>query len=446
MGGLASAMTLADPGFDPASTFTAMTGATDGITTNLTAKVASISTELPLSIAAAQQQNATQSVDAILAGNVNNIPNQIDAAFTPAGNCPTDYVKDSFKSVTQSNSIVASGNDAVAANFDNTGSMSTLYSAVNAVLPTPVTTGKELLAAINTGGASVTAAVTAAVAGSPSLLTQLKSSFTSVETTSVPGMSAAFATVVAESAASVQSALASITGGNTVGMINSSNPCVQAVMGSVIDQSKVDQNALALKAGLAAKTVSLPGTESVTAANMTAPLTLNSEVNKPVIPATQMITPVAGPTIQPYTDTELNTFRGNLVTQNDILVAQNKTNAEWYQSNVETWKVSVQYELKKTNAGATVQNPYGTSTNPTYLAEWKAVYDGNPNPDNYVYKRDIFNTQYQPLSVAARTKFDQMKSEYDQRAKYGQYPYTYQIAQGIAIPEDKQYTWLAPTK
>lgn len=446
MGGLAAAMTFTDPFFDPSSVFGAMTTSTSAITSELTSKISDLGSQLPVAAAAAKVQEQVQSVDAILAATAANIPNQINNAFPGPATCPIDYVKDSFKSVTESNAIVEAGNSAVATNFNNTGAMSSLYTALNAIPGVNVTNGKELLTAINSGGLAVTAAVTAAVASSSALLTQLKSSFTSVETTAVTAMTSSFDSVVASSSAAINSAINTVKGGSVVGLINSKSPCIQSVMSSAVNPVKVDQTALSISGGVAGRSIALPGSESVMAANMTGPVDLNSQVNVPVVPAAQMIAPVDGPAIQRYTIIQLADFRDQVNTQNGVTDTFNKGAANFYKSSIEQWKVTSGYARKKTAAGATEENPFGTSTDPVALEEWRIIYNGTPDPDNWLYKRTKYNTEFAQPSQAARAKWDQMKSELSQRIMYGKYPYTYQIAQGIAIPEDKQYIWLDTTK
>lgn len=448
MGGLSSAMMLADPSFDPAPIFSTMTTASASITAGLTAKVASITTELPLALGAAHQQQATQSVDAILSGNLANIPNQIDNSFPAPNNCPVDYVKDSFKSITESNALVTSSNDGTAALFNNTGSMSTLYTALNAIPGVVVTNGKELLATINSGGAAVTAAVTATVLGSPALLSTLKTSFNGVVSGPIADMTSGFNSLVASSTASINSAIKSINGKNFVGMINSANPCVKAVMGSAIDQTKVDQTALTLSAGMNFKPpaatvvksspVSLPGQESVEVASTAAPVDLGPPAT---VPASQMVSPSPGnPTIELYTKAEYLAFTDQLTAQNSIFQNINRAAATWYKPNIEEWKQTVGYERKKTAAGASESNVIGTSTDPVALSEWADVYA------LYLPKKNYYNETFPPQARAAKAKLAEMSTEFNQRGKFGKYPYTYQIAQGISIPEDKQYTWLSPTK
>ncbi len=259
-------------------------------------------------------------------------------------------------------------------------------------------------------------------------------------------MASAFGTLVSDAATSLAKSFSFITGANTVNMLNSTNPCVQKVMAAAIAPAAVDENALSAAQGLKDKTISLPGNESIAAANMTKTLEVGSAVNNPVVPAAQVSAPTTGPVVVPYTSDELAGFREQVTAQNNLVLSWKQQSATWYKTNVEDWKISVQYELKKTNAGATTANPYGTSTNPVYIAEWKAVYDGNPAPDNYVTKRDYFNSFYLPPALDLEKTNRDIQSEYKQRAKYGKYPYTYQIAQGYPISADQEYTLLDSTK
>lgn len=441
---LGASMTATDPTFNPASLLTQMSSATSGITTELTSKVAKLGTELPLTLAASVQTQGAQAVDAILAGNVNAIPNQINNAFPLPNDCPSSVVSDAFKSVTETGPLVTAKVDTYSAAFNNTGSMAPLFTALNAIPGVAVTNGKELLSflgSIPSGlTATVTAAVNATVASNPSLLSGLKTNFTTVSST-VTSMTSDFSGLVSTSAAAVTNALNTVVGANLVGMIGNENPCVQKVMATCVNPASVDQNALALKNAINAKEVSLPGQESVLAAKTSSTVQLNSPVNNVKAPAAQMITPNPGqPAIDPYTSAQLSGFRSQLETQDEAIKAANRVSSEWYKANIEQWKESVSYNQKKVAVNATVDSPYGTQGTDAEKAAWKVVYE------EWVPKRDTYNNTYIPPGVAARKKFDEMKSEYNNRAGFGKYPYTYRASIGQPVPEDRQFTFFDSTK
>ncbi len=456
---LSTSMVAADPLFDPSTTFTAMTAASSGITTSLVSQVSSLPTNLPLAMAAQSQQVATVQVDNMLSGTLDTTGvEEIKTAFpvspaptpgdptSPASSiCPADHVDAAMAPITQANSTVTAGADGTATHFDNTPATAPLYAALNAIPGVVVNNGKELLALLNSPTPAISAAVSGVVIGDAGVLNALKSAFTNTQTT-VGNMASAFGTLVSDAATSLAKSFSFITGANTVNMLNSTNPCVQKVMAAAIAPAAVDENALSAAQGLKDKTISLPGNESIAAANMTKTLEVGSAVNNPVVPAAQVSAPTTGPVVVPYTSDELAGFREQVTAQNNLVLSWKQQSATWYKTNVEDWKISVQYELKKTNAGATTANPYGTSTNPVYIAEWKAVYDGNPAPDNYVTKRDYFNSFYLPPALDLEKTNRDIQSEYKQRAKYGKYPYTYQIAQGYPISADQEYTMLDSTK
>ncbi len=444
LGILGNGMTATDPAFNPAALFSQMTSATSGITTELTSKVSKLGLELPLTLAASTQSQGAAAVDSILAGNIAGIPNQINNAFAGNNTCPSTVVSDAFKSVTDAGPLVSIKIDTFSLLFNNTGSMTPLYTALNAIPGVAVTTGKELLNFLGNipAGlvASVTATVNSTIAGNPSLLTGLKSNFTAVGTT-VTSMTSDFNGLVSSSSAAVTTALNTVIGSNLVNMVNSDIPCVQKVMNTCVNPTQVDQNALALKNSINAKEVFLPGQESVVAVKTNSTLQLNSPANKVKAPAAQMITPNPGqPTIDSYSSSQLAGFRDQLETQNDLIKSANKIAAEWYKTNIEIWKESVSYNKKKVAVAATVDAPYGTQGTEVELAEWKVVYD------QWIPLRDTYNNTYVSSGLIARTKFDEMKSEYNNRAAFGKYPYTYRASIGQPVPADRQFTYFDSTK
>lgn len=459
---LSTSMVLADPLFDPAPTFFAMNNASSGITTELVSQVSALPTNLPVAMAAQTQQVTVSQVDGILDGSLNTSGvEEINTAFpvatspspgnpnTPVSNiCPANHVEAAMAPITQANATVTAGADGTAAHFDNTPATAPLYAALNALPGVVVNNGKELLALLNSPSPAVAAATSAVILSDPGVLNALKSAFTNTQTTA-GNMATAFSGIVSSAATSLATSFSFITNTNTVNLLNSTNPCVQKVMVAAVEPTAVDENALSVAQGLKDKTISLPGNESITAANMVKPLEVGSAVNNPVVPAAQMSAPVSGPTIDPYTSAELSDFRDQVIAQNNLVLSWKKQSSTWYKANVEDWKVlpEIQYEAKKTAAGATTQEPFGTSTDPAVIAAWRAVYDGtNPSGSNYVQKRDYFNSFYLPPALELEKTNNDIQSEYKQRAKYGKYPYTYQMAQGYAIPESKQYTLLDSTK
>lgn len=443
MGGLATAMQFTDPLFDPTAIFATMTAGATDITAGLTAKVSTLATDLSTALSAANIQKSIASVDPLLNNTLTGIPNQIDNAFSAPAVCPDDHIKNSFKSVTESNALVASSNDAIAAQFDNTGPMSTLFTALNALPGVAISTGKELLDLMNTGGAAVQAAAAAAIASSGPLLTQLKSSFTDT-TSKVNDMTAGFSNLVQQSSDALEEATKVLTGNNVVSRIASNNSCIQSVMSSCVNPAKVDGTALALQAGQKDGTIVLPGQQSVSLVNSKAEA---PTFNAAIVPAANMVVPpVAGPSIVRYTSSEISAFQENIRQQNIDGKALAKASAEWMKTNVEEWRTQVQYYLKKKNANATESNPLGDSPNPVYLEEWRLIYNVTPDPNNWLWKKNHYDTVLRPAMVAALKKLEESDSEYKQRTSYGKYPYTFQIAQGLTIPEEKQYTWLDSTK
>ena len=431
---LAAGITLADPTFSPTSTFTQINSSLSGITASITSKISSIGTELSLVTSATKSQSIATAVDAVSSGNLAAIPNQITQAYPPS----TD-THPAFASITSANSIVSSGADAIASQFDNTGFMTSLYINLNNLPGVSIANGKDLLTLLsNNPSPAVVSTVNTAIAADPALLSGLEAAFTAAGS-STSSMTSSFSSVVASSTAAVQSAISFVTGSNLVGMINSPIPSIANVMSSVINPAMVDQKSMVVAASISNKTVTLPGTESLTVSTTPAPIpavTTATATN-----ATSMIDPPPGvPTIVPYTSSETDVFFEQTKTQFTVKDNAIKDAAVWFKTNVEDWKQSVQYDAKKTAAGATIQNVVGTSTDPVVLAAWKEVYD------QWVPKREFFNSTYHATWDAEDNKYKAMILEFRRRLNYGKYPYTYMASQGLVVAPADQTTYLDTTK
>jgi len=430
---LSHSITLADPSFNPSSIFTQLTNSLSGITSAISSKISNIGTELSICTAASKAQSNTLAVDAIVSKNLSGIPNQITQAFPPP-----DTVSPAFASITSSNSIVTSGADEIASHFDNTGAISALYTALNSIPGVNVSNGKQLLALLaNSPSATVISTVNTTVATDASLRTALKSSFTSVGT-STTTMTNNFDSVVSSSQAAVNSALSFVTGANVVNMINNTNPSISNVMSSIIDTSKVDQKALSVSAAVNDKTLILPGKESVNISNSNANLTADTSAGAAINAGTLVSPPPGTPSTVDYTSSELANFKDMVDAQRLVSNAATEAAAAWLKPNVEDWKAEVQYDAKKKAAGYTKENPYGTSTDPVALAEWKTVYDA------FIPKRDYYNNTLVVNSKVNKEKHEEMILEYKRRMIFGKYPYTYMASQGTIV--QNQTTWLDSTK
>jgi len=455
MGTIGAIMSIADPGFSPSAALGAIQSSVAGITTSVTASINSMSTDLPLAMSAQVLRDRAQSVDAIMAKNINGIPNQIQAAFPIPGApkdgssgetpCPSNHVVNAMAPITESNNMVNAGNDQATKGFDNSGAMASLYTALNALPGVNITNGKELLAFLGNIPPALSGAVNSILSSiitpGSAILTQLKGSFSSTETT-MAKLSSDFTKVVNDAAASLAESLNFLGGSHIVSLIGNETPCISNVMNAVVNPSMVNPIALATSDSIKTKEVLLPGQESVVATtNIEKPVSLASPENKPRVTAAEIISPQPGqPSISPYTAEELQGFKVRVDDQKKVWDKISHDASLYYKDNVEDWKKRELFYQKAEKAGATPDNTVGTSKDPEVLAEWKDVQE------RFLVQvgmhREIYGKPYRE----AKVKYLEMKIEFEQRTKYGKNPYTYQIANGISIPEGNQYTVFDSTK
>lgn len=468
---LGDAMKLADPTLDTLITSTAagIAATAKGVTDSLTAKVASISTELPITMSAQAIQDRVKSVDAILSKNLAAIPDQIQKAFpvpskgkeaegTP---CPADTVEAAMAPITKANDMVKAANDAVTKAFDNTGPMGPLYTALNRIPGVKVSSGSELLSFLGSVPTSMSGLVTT-ILGSliqpgSALVEQLKGAFTSSQDTTgsvipnpVPGqppivtpgkLTTEFNKVVESANKAVTDATNFLTGSNVVSMIDSTNACVANVMKKVVNPAMTNPAAQGLQDDIKNKTVSLPGQESVAATGTYKPLEINSVVNKPGVTAADIVEAEPGkPEVVFYAKAELAIMAAKTNAQGDVVNKMDNEAATWYKPNVEDWKKDVDYNNKRSAAGYTEQEPLGTSTDPVALAEWKKVLDV------WTTKRDYYNGTFVGPRNKELEKHVAMRLEYSRRRGAGKYPYTWLESRGIIIAEQNRTTLLDTTK
>jgi hypothetical protein len=214
-------------------------------------------------------------------------------------------------------------------------------------------------------------------------------------------------------------------------------------MSSCVNPAKVDDSALVMQATQKSGEISLPGQFSAAQTNSPKPL----EITPAVVPASNMvIPPVAGPSVDKYSAAQIASFKEMYNEQGRLINTLYEDNARWLKTNVEEWKVQVQFNKKKSDAGVTDDSPLGTSTDPVALEAWRLIYNGTPDPNNWLWKQNENNNVRRPPEVEARKKYKQMNFEFHARVNYGKYPYTFLAAQGQRIPEIDQFTYFDSTK
>jgi hypothetical protein len=239
----------------------------------------------------------------------------------------------------------------------------------------------------------------------------------------------------------VKDAISTVTGSSFVSMLTSKVPEIANVMKAVVDTSAIDHKAITISEAIKAGSIKLPGAESIAAVTSGAPTPAMPEAS---VSVKQMIEPAPGkPECVNYTKAELDGFQTTVDNAMAASAAYNAEFAQWSKTNIEDWKISVDYNAKKKAAGATADNLHGTSTDPAVMAAWDQVYF---QPGGYVGRRDEFNLTRLPESRRLAALANAMKAEKTKRYMFGKFPYTFAESLGKIYPEAEQTTLLDSTK
>lgn len=408
----------------------------DSTTAYTTEKLSKIKTELPtmLSVTTSVDQlnQRIAQADNILTPSVDAAKAAIDAAFPPGlaavtVGCPS--INDAFKALTEG---VTDAFDSVTAGIEDMfNTMSdTLKDALEAVMG-PIADGKafveELLklpqAAISALGATITS------------LVQTVQEVADEMAAKVTGMVDAakqaledFAAVVESEAKALLDAVSTLINVNFMSMFNSTNDCVKQLMGKVSNPAVATPEAMTV-ATTPPTEVEEPTSNAIAVAASGAKLEERPIVSDTKIPPPTQIS-------NKYTDSEIDALKEKTLPYYDEMQTKKKEAAVWLKSNVEDWKVAVDYQGKQVAAGATTANPEGTSTDKAAIAAWDDVYK------QYQPKRNTYNNDYAIPANKARALYQEVYAEFNSRKQFGKTPYTNMAARGFTIPADRQTTFL----
>lgn len=413
-----------DPALTAASTLTAST------TTYTNTKMGKLMSELPILNAAQAAQDRVKQIDSLAAGTPPNITDATDAAFpksATSGCSGTSSVGSGFAALTSGVKSALSGVTTAfsSALFGNPTTKAAAIASIPGIPPSPTQAQFEAaLAAANP--AQLAAMKASAELASPGVFATVGSTVSGA----IASVSSTFDAAKTAADNAVKSAFATLTGGNFLGMMNSTNPCVQSLLTDAVNPAQVDSRALGVSS-MPASTINAPAvvaTQQVQAGNRLQ--------ERAIVPTNKVPTPPAS-TADLYTNAELAGFKAMLASAYYDPLQQMKADAAaWVKTNVEDWKASVNYQQKQTAAGATVAVPGGTSTVQADLDAWNAVYQ------SYIPKRDYYNNTLLPPIKAAEATYKAAYYEYGLRSTYGKHPYTTCAAQGVTIKVESQTTLL----
>lgn len=415
-----------------------ITSSVTEITDAISTKTLNVAQDLKVALIASDHQNAAKAIDGITSKNIAAIPSQIAVKFPDPSATQNTVMDTAFTPITQSAAYMNAASSNMSTEFDNVGFMTEFFTAMNAIPGViPMTTGEQLLKYI--GATPDKTLIDAAFIASttPSFIEGLKLAFSNVGTHTT-NMASGFSSIVDAAKGAMATAMSVISGNQLLSILSSPNSLVQSVLGKVIDTSTLDLNAIDLKNAVEGNKVSLPGGEALVLSAKGS--TADAEtVSDKVVPAVNIVAPVNASYV-PYTIAEINEFSRLADVQLGVAVSAHKVAAEWAKINLEDWKVSTGYRAAKVRAGWTEQSPFGTSTDPVILEEWRilltecrrrfAEYNAGPGKARAV--------EY--------TKHDEMVDEWTARSKYGKYPYTYQESIGTVLKDSNKTTHFDTTK
>jgi len=408
-----------------------------GVNTGLTGKVSALTTDMPLVASASKIGQTVDSVDAITSGT------SLPTAEPESKTCPGNFFDDAFAPIKEAANFIQSKVDDLTSAFNNTGAMSSLYSALNSIPGVAVSNGKELLEFLGNIPSSVASAVNSALTGlstNTSFMTAIEGAFDDAKSVG-DAMASEFNDLIAASDAALSDAKKLITNFNFLNFLNNDNKCVSGVMDTVTNTDNVDQKSLTVKSMVSKKEIEIPGKQGMKIASASESTIDNLAGTSEPIQADAMLSPSAAqPTIVPYTDSQINGFYTALTNartdwKDKLDIAVTRAN------ELVDWKKSTNYSGIRVAAGATIENNLTPTTTDTALAaQWNALYA------EFITRKDAFLATYKKPSDDAEIYYLNLASEVKARATYGKYPYTYSIAMGVSVPEDEQFTNLDTTK
>lgn len=435
-------MQLTNPSFDPSQYFSQITESVGNLTSKMTEKISNIGSELPLSAAASVQQYSTKNVDSILSGDLSGISNSINQQFPTEGQVSNEYVNKAFKAVTESNTYVNSSISSLSSTFNNSPALTPLYQGLNNIPGVSISNGEELLKFLGNIppnlATQVDAVLNSTIVGNSTITNSLANSFSGI-TQSMSGLTSSVNSAIDEGKQALDIAINEIKGASIINMIKSPNPAVSAVMAMVVNPAAIDQRALEISKAVTSKSIGMPGQEAVDVVKNNTPLTLASP--PPKVTVEQMIAPNTGnPVIDKYEPSKLFEFVNKVSSAREDMNAKGKEASRYYDEELMAWKKSVDYDAKKLAAKASEENPRGASSDQEAIAAWLPVFE------EWTRRRLNFINEIRPGYVKAKQYWYDLVDENSARLKFGKYPYTFQIAQGVNVPPEKQFTNLDSTK
>lgn len=437
----------------------------NGMASAISDKIANIGYELPMASAAAKYQEAAKSIDASLPGSVTAMPDLIASKFPTS--LPDNIMGKSFALLTGAKAAITGSTSTITRVFDdhvldipafseltfyNTNYMSPFYTTMREIPEyntyvaektlsnggVAPATGLALIGYIGTvykDGTSSSTGITdiqAAFADAgDTFANNLRELCTRTSTSAsvfeqyVNGAGNTLSSLIEDSKSAIKSAVDFLVGGSIVGMLQSADMQIRAVLAGIVDTAQVNYRALAIEKAINEGTIGLPGAQTLQ--NVATHTTISADpVGYSPLPVSEIRTPTTAPlpAIDYYTSSEISGFKEKLVIEQRDANEKEAAAAIWLKEHLEDWKISVNYTAKKAAAGYTKETPYGTSSDPTVLSSWRTIRDRQLQivAEYNLGVCKVANDQYK--------RWETMELEWKNRTLYGKYPYTFIESQG----------------
>ena len=428
--------------FDGTTALATLDALSADISSAVVAKAGNIATELPMVNAAVNVTDNAAKVDAIASGNFSALPDPLAVAATHVNVCANPNFAKGFSIITDSNGMLTSTIGLIGTAFDPS-IFSGLYSAVSSITGTAITSGTTFLTCLGTlTGANVTAvsaALNSLALASSDLVAAMQTAF-GVVTGHLVDLSTSFTAKVAECASTVSAAFTTVKSNSLLSLISAPiNSLIGSVLSACVNTSAVNLASFAISKALSTNQLKFPGDVSVQMSSNAATLNPNPETVAPSGSNTP-VTSAALSSATMYSTSQMVAFSNAVDAAKNASIDTHAACAAWLKTNLEDWKLTVNFAAKKDAAGYTKASPDGTSTDPAAIAAWIDVRD---------VQRAIV-AEYNHVIIlpakAAYATWEQIVNENYLRLTYGTHPYTTLAAMGQPVPDADQTTLLDSTK
>lgn len=398
-----------------------------GVNSHITDKVTSLPTQLPIVSAAASSMQRVNQMDSAMT-------NSSATSSSDASGCPS-LMSAAFATLKSVGGFLADVGTGIYNIVEPV--LSPLFGVVGDIVGWAITSAKDMISAIAGASSiikdSVLGAIGAFVTTATYIVSAVSGAIGSLVST-IGSKISEFASSVATEAAALASGLSHLLNMHLLGSLTSPTPCTKSIHDVVINKAVVDT------AAVTAISTGAPTMADIAKTTGYSNQPLPDNINAAPIPDTLSTpSPVTQPSTEMYTQDETTAMFNQLDAAAQASTAANDA-ATAYVNDFMQWKIDNNYEKIKADAGATLEVPDGTTTDPALKQQWIAIRDIQRT------KVSSYNAGLHMDSVEKSNTFKAMHIEYQRRYKYGRhYATNMTAANGTVLPPSEITTLLDST-